>query len=110
MAKDTIPATPIPVGDDIVIDEDLYCASFMNYSDESYSDTSKGLLRYLESEYDNTDLGGTTRSFVAHNSTVEYVLESILNEKISGINKNTIDKYLMISQSDNDVIIFAILY
>lgn len=110
MAKEIIPPNPIPIGEDIVIDEDLYCASFMNYSDKSYSDTSKELIEYLESEYENSDLGGSTRSFIAYDTSVDIVSNSILNENIKGITKNTINKYIILSQSDNDVMIFAILY
>lgn len=110
MPKEIIPPDPIPVGEETVIDEDLYCASFMSYADNSYSDTSKELLIYLESSYDNSDLGGSTRSFIAHNSNIVEVTDSILNENIRGITKHTLDKYVMMTQSDNDVIIFAILY
>ena len=110
MPKEIIPPDPIPVGEETVIDEDLYCASFMSYADKSYSDTSKELLEYLESSYDNSDLGGSTRSFIAHDTDIAEVMNLILNENIKGIAKHTIDKYVMMTQSDNDVIIFAILY
>lgn len=110
MAKEILPPDPIPVGEELTIDEELYCASFVNYSEKSYTDTCQKLLTYLESEYDNVGFGGTTRSFIAHDSTVLEVQEAILNENINGITKKTIDKYLILSQSDNDVMIFTILY
>lgn len=110
MAKEIIPPDPIPIGEETIINDDSYCASFMNYSDKSYSDQSKELLNYLESEYDNSGLGDSTRSFIAHDTTVPDILESILDKNISGIDKFTIDKYVMLSQYDNDVMIFVILY
>lgn len=110
MAKEIIPPDPIPVGEETTIGDTLYCASFMNYSEKSYSDSCTQLLSYLESEYENTNLGGTTRSFIAHNALVSDVMDAILNQNISGINKSTIDKYVTLSQYDNDVMIFANLY
>ena len=110
MAKEILPPDPIPIGEENNINEDLYCASFMNYSNKSYSDTCRRLLEYLETEYDNTGLGGTTRSFIAHDTTISNVIDSILHENIDGINKRTIDKYVILSQDDNDVMIFTILY
>ena len=110
MAKEIIPPDPIPVGEETTISENLYCASFMDYSKNSYSDSCKHLLNYLEMEYENTNLGGTTRSFNACNTSVSDVMDGILNEDIKGINKNTIDKFVSLSQYDNDVIIFVNLY
>ena len=110
MIKETFPPDPIPVGEENIINEDLYCASFMNYSDKSYTDTCQQLLDYLTSEYNNTGLGGTTRSFIAYNSNITDVMNAIINENIDGINNKTIDKYLILSQSGNDVMIFTILY
>ena len=110
MVKEILPPDPIPIGEENIINEDLYCASFMNYSDKSYADPCKQLLDYLNSEYDNSGLGGTTRSFIAHNSKVTDVIDAIINENINGINRKTIDKYLILSQVDNDVMIFTILY
>ena len=110
MAKEILPPDPIPVGEEHSIDEELYCASFVNYSEKSYTDTCQKLLTYLESEYDNVGFGGTTRSFIARNSTVADVQADILNENINGINNKTVDKYVILSQSDDDVIIFTILY
>ena len=110
MAKELIPPDPIPVGEATAINESMYCASFMNYSKTSYSNTSRRLLEYLESEFESSDLGGTTRAFVACYTTVKDVRDNILSEQIVGINDDTIDKYITLSQYDADVIIFANLY
>jgi hypothetical protein len=110
MAKEIIPPDPIPVGENDNSIEDLYCASFMNYSEDSYSNTTRELLNYLETQYSSVGLGGSTRSFIVHNSTYENVLRSILSENIQGINKITIDRYAIIMQSGDDVLITAILY
>ena len=111
MAKEIIPPTPVPVkSTDSATIEDLYCASYLNYSEESFSDTSKELIKYLEEEYSNEGLGGTTRSFIAKNASINDIYNSILNANINGIDKSNIDKHVIMNESDNDVIIFAMLY
>ena len=111
MAKEIIPPDPIPIKSNSAQDiEDTYCASFLNYSEEAYSKTSRELIDCLEEKYTSVGFGGTTRSFIAENSKVNDIYEDILNANISGITKNTFDKHVLMNQSGDDVMIFAMLY
>jgi hypothetical protein len=112
MAKEIIPPTPVPVKNDNTTINDLYCASFINYSDESFSDTSKELINYLEGRYssEHSGLGGTTRTFIAENLTMDEVSNDILSANINGIRKDNFDKHIMMNQNDDDVMIFVMLY
>lgn len=111
MAKETNPPTPIPIGDDMPRStDDLYCASYVNNSAGSFSMTSIGLLEYLEATYSNSDMGGSTRSFMACFTTKEDVKRDILNAGIYGINENTIDRHVLLEEQDSDVLIFVNLY
>ena len=112
MAKENVVPDPIPVRSDTkVTDDDLYCASYLNYAEESFSDTTKDLIHYLESEYLSTGLGGSVTTFIAKDSTVADVTEGILNADIPGITKFTLDKHIILTQpSANDVMISVIMY
>ena len=108
MAKEVIPPDPIPVGENDNFNTENYCASFMDYSDESYSDTSKNLLQYLESEYFNSGLGGSTRSFIAYDTTRLDVWNKLSSEFSGTI--SDLDKRVFLSESGDDVLITTMLY
>ena len=108
MAKEIIPPDPIPVGENEKCLNENYCATFMDYSDESYSETSKKLLQYLESEYDSDNLGGSTRTFIARNMTKDQVINGLSSEFNNGF--MNIYQHVCLTQNDDDVIIVAILY
>lgn len=111
MAKEVIPNNPIPVGlVDESISDDNYCASFLNYADNSFSKITKELLKYLENAYDNIGYGGNTRSFIAKDTNISEVKSMIINANIYGINKLSIDNHLILNQNDSDVMIFVNLY
>lgn len=110
MAKEIIPPDPIPVRENPECNDENYCATFMNYADDSYSDISKSLLEYLESEYDSNDLGGSTRSFIARNMTKDSVWERITDEFSDNISALNLAKHLILNESGDDVIIFIMLY
>ena len=110
MAKEVIPPNPVPVKVKENNVEDLFCASYLNYSKDSYSETSKELIEYLESKYDGIGFGGTTRTFFAENEKLEDVYNSIIDANISGICKDTFDKHIILKQLDRAVEIFVILY
>lgn len=111
MPKEIAAPSPIPVKtEENCIDDELYCATYMNYSEESFSETSKNLVQYLETEYFNTGLGGSTRNFIAKDANLDDVYFAILNANIEGINERSISDHIMLTQVDTDVMIFVMLY
>ena len=110
MAKEVIPSNPFPVKMNDSTIEDLYCASFLNYSEDSFSETSKELINYLENKYESKGLGGTTRAFIAKDVDTDDVYNEILNANIKGLGKDSFDKHVVMNKSDNDVILFTMLY
>ena len=111
MAKENIPNTPIPVGDmEGIITDDKYCASRLDYSDNSFSNITKELVDFLENEYDNIGYGGNTRSFIAKDSNVNEIRSLIIDQNISGITSKTIGNHVILNQLDSDVIIFVNIY
>lgn len=110
MVKESSSPNPIPVRNNLDTVDDLYCAAYLNYSEESFSDVSKNLLNALKEEYDNTGLGGSTRSFMANNASVSKVHKDIIDMNINGINDATIDKHVLLMQSGDSVMISVNLY
>ena len=111
MAKEVLPPTPVPViGDCIFNTDELYCASVLNYSDTSFSETSKQLLAYLENEYSGANFRSNTATLIAENSTAEEVANAIVNAGISGITKSNLYKHIGFVQSDSDVVIIVTMY
>ena len=109
MAKEIIPPTPLPVKIEDNKINDSYCATYVDYSYDSLSDTSKELLSYL-ANYANVYTGGTTGSYIVNDTNIDNVREDILNANISGINQKSFDSHIMLNQYDNDVMIFVTLY
>ena len=111
MAKEVIPPTPIPVGDDnLRIEDDQYCLSHMKNSDKSLSETSTTLLNHLASRYINPLNSPNVSAFIAEQTSIDEVTSSVLDEHIPGITKNTLSQHLLFTEYDTDVLIFAILY
>ena len=108
MAKEVIPPDPIP----IILekdDNDSNDIPLYNKNTEGYSDSSRDLLSYLESEYDNIGTGDT-RTFIAHETTKEKVYNEIINKYIKNINKDSFNKHIMLAENGPDVLIFTVLY
>ena len=110
MAKEVIPPSPIPVRDSENTISDLYCAAYMNYSEDSFCDVSKELVKALKDEYDNIGLGGSTQSFMAYDMIVNQVQDDILGMGIKGINKFTLTNHAILMQTGDNVMISVNLY
>ncbi len=111
MAKEIFPPDPVPVlSIDSSIDDDLFCASFLEYSKKSFSKTSTELFEYLDSNYESTYLGGSSVIFIIENKNVKDVENEILNLNISGITKKTINMHVMLSENDNKTEAILVLY
>ena len=109
MARDTIVPVPIPVRPGENVNES-YCATYLDYSEESFTNTSKELVSYLRTEYDSTGLGGTTESFMAHGTTVSEIETSIVNAGIYGLTQRNLNRHVILMQTGEDVLISVILY
>lgn len=111
MAKEIIPPTPVPVGkEDNLADNSLYCAAFMSYDNDGYSDITKSLVEYLDSVYESDYLGGTTKTYVTYEKSYDDIINDILDQNIPGINKNTIGKYVIVNVTEGEALIFVNLY
>lgn len=109
MAKEVVTPDPIPVrsGENI---SDSYCATYLDYSEDSFSNVSKELISYLQDKYDNSGLGGSTQSFMACNTTEDQVRSEILSAGIHNISSSTLYRYAILIQCGNDVMISVIMY
>ena len=109
MAKEVVTPDPIPVrsGENI---NDSYCATYLDYSEDSFSDVSKELINYLQDKYDNSGLGGSTQTFMAYNTTEDQVRSEIVSAGIGNIRNSTLYRYVILIQCGNDVMISVIMY
>ena len=109
MAKEVVTPDPIPVRSGETI-KDSYCATYLDYSEDSFSDVSKELINYLQDKYNNYGLSGNNQSFMAYDTTEDQVRNEILNAGISGITSRNIHGYVIVMQHGKDVMISVIMY
>ena len=109
MAKEVVTPDPIPVRSGENISES-YCATYLDYSEDSFSDISKELIKYLQDKYDNFGLGGSTQSFMAYDTVEDQVKDDIINAGIFGITNRNLYRYAILMQNGNDVMISVIMY
>ena len=111
MAREIAPPSPVPVIGECNFNKDeLYCASVVNYSDDSFSETSRQLLEYLEASYSGANLHSSTATLIAKDTTINEVMQHILSAGIRGITRSSLYKHVGLVQSDSDVVIIVTMY